>query len=86
MTRRTAVVLFNLGGPDSPAAVKPFLRNLFSDPAILRQPALPRWLLACLITALRAPKARRIYGRIGGGSPILAQTRARADARDSRRR
>ena len=80
MTRRTAVVLFNLGGPDSPAAVKPFLRNLFSDPAILRQPALPRWLLARLIAALRAPKARRIYGRIGGGSPILAQTRAQAGA------
>ena len=80
MTQRTAVVLFNLGGPDTPAAVKPFLRNLFSDPAILRLPALPRWLLARLIAALRAPKARRIYGRIGGGSPILAETRAQAEA------
>ena len=27
----TAVVLFNLGGPDSPEAVRPFLGNLFSD-------------------------------------------------------
>ncbi|MFM2130249.1 MAG: ferrochelatase, partial [Pseudomonadota bacterium] len=39
---RTAIVLFNLGGPDSPAAVLPFLRNLFRDPAILRVPALVR--------------------------------------------
>ena len=30
---RLAVVLFNLGGPDGPEAVKPFLTNLFSDPA-----------------------------------------------------
>ena len=29
----TAVVLFNLGGPDSPEAVRPFLGNLFADPA-----------------------------------------------------
>ncbi|HEX6866612.1 MAG TPA: ferrochelatase, partial [Caulobacteraceae bacterium] len=33
--RRIAVVLFNLGGPDGPAAVKPFLFNLFNDPAII---------------------------------------------------
>jgi uroporphyrinogen decarboxylase len=31
MTRKLAVVLFNLGGPDGPDAVKPFLTNLFSD-------------------------------------------------------
>src|SRR3546814_2000017 len=33
---RTAVVLFNLGGPDRPEAVEPFLFNLFFDPAIIR--------------------------------------------------
>lgn len=32
--RKTAIVLFNLGGPDAPEAVRPFLFNLFSDPAI----------------------------------------------------
>ncbi len=32
---RLAVVLFNLGGPDGPQAVRPFLYNLFSDPAII---------------------------------------------------
>jgi len=42
---RLAVVLFNLGGPDSPEAVKPFLRNLFGDPAILPAPAPIRFFL-----------------------------------------
>ena len=30
------VVLLNLGGPDSPEAVEPFLRNLFSDPEVIQ--------------------------------------------------
>ena len=29
---KTAVVIFNLGGPDGPGAVRPFLVNLFMDP------------------------------------------------------
>ena len=28
---KLAVVLFNLGGPDAPEAIEPFLRNLFGD-------------------------------------------------------
>ena len=36
--KRLAVVLFNLGGPDRPEAIKPLLLNLFRDPAILRVP------------------------------------------------
>ena len=43
---RLAVVLFNLGGPDSLAAVEPFLYNLFSDPAIIRLPQPLRWMIA----------------------------------------
>jgi len=35
---RLAVVLLNLGGPDSLDAVRPFLINLFSDPAIIAAP------------------------------------------------
>jgi protoporphyrin/coproporphyrin ferrochelatase len=79
MTRR-AVVLFNLGGPDSPAAVRPFLFNLFNDPAIITLPAPLRWIVARLIAARRAPVARAIYDRIGGGSPLLANTEAQARA------
>ena len=77
---RTAVVLFNLGGPDGPDAVQPFLQNLFSDPAIIGAPAPVRWLLARLISRRRAPVARGIYARLGGRSPILPNTEAQADA------
>jgi ferrochelatase len=77
---KIAIVLFNLGGPDSPEAVEPFLRNLFSDPAIITLPGLLRWPLARLIARRRAPVAAQIYGHIGGRSPIFEETRAQADA------
>ena len=77
---KLAVVLFNLGGPDSPEAVEPFLRNLFSDPAIIALPAPLRLPLGRLIAKRRAPVAREIYAHIGGRSPIFEQTRAQADA------
>lgn len=77
---RIAVVLFNLGGPDSLEAVQPFLRNLFSDPAIIRLPGFLRLPLARFISSRRAPKAKEIYRQIGGSSPILGQTEAQASA------
>ncbi len=77
---RTAIVVYNLGGPDSPNAVQPFLFNLFNDPLILRQIAPVRWLLAKLISSRRAPVAKEIYARIGGRSSILPQTQAQAEA------
>jgi len=80
---RTAIVLFNLGGPDRPEAVEPFLRNLFSDPAILRVPGFVRWFLARLIAKRRAPVAQKIYAELGGGSPILPNTRRQAEALDA---
>jgi ferrochelatase len=80
MSRKMAVVLFNLGGPDSPEAVEPFLRNLFCDPAILRVPGFLRNFLARTIARRRAPVARDIYARIGGASPILANTKAQGAA------
>ena len=77
---RTAVVLFNLGGPDSLGAVRPFLFNLFNDAAIIRLPQPLRGLIAWLIAARRAPTAREIYRHLGGGSPILPNTQAQARA------
>lgn len=77
---RTAVVLFNLGGPDRQEAVEPFLFNLFNDPAIIGLPGLLRWPLARLLARRRAPLARAIYQRIGGGSPLLPNTEAQAAA------
>ncbi len=77
---KTAVVLFNLGGPDRPEAVQPFLFNLFYDPAIIGAPKPIRWLLAKFISSRRAPVAREIYAHLGGSSPLLTNTRAQADA------
>jgi ferrochelatase len=78
--RRIAVVLFNLGGPDSLAAVRPFLFNLFSDPAIISLPAIARYPLAALISTTRARSAKVNYGRMGGSSPLNRETKAQADA------
>ncbi len=77
---RRAIVLMNLGGPDSPAAVRPFLFKLFSDPAIIALPALLRLPLAWLIAARRAAKAREIYAHLGGASPLRANTEVQAAA------
>ncbi len=77
---KTAVVLFNLGGPDSRAAVQPFLFNLFFDPAIIGLPLPLRWPLAKLISKRRAPIAEEIYQELGGGSPLLPNTEAQAAA------
>jgi ferrochelatase len=77
---KIAVVLFNLGGPDSPDAVEPFLRNLFTDPAIISLPGIVRKPLGRLIARRRAPVAREIYAKIGGRSPIVEETQAQARA------
>jgi ferrochelatase len=77
---KTAVVLFNLGGPDSLDAVKPFLFNLFYDPAIIPVSKPFRWLLAKVISSRRASVAREIYSRIGGSSPLLKNTEEQAAA------
>ena len=77
---KIAIILFNLGGPDSLEAVQPFLRNLFSDSAIIRLPTWLRLPLARFIASRRAVKAKGIYAQIGGSSPILGQTEAQARA------
>jgi ferrochelatase len=77
---RVAVVLFNLGGPDSQQAVEPFLYNLFADPAIISLPNPLRWLIARFIARRRAPVAQHIYAQIGDASPLLANTEAQARA------
>jgi ferrochelatase len=78
--RRIAVVLFNLGGPDSPAAVQPFLFNLFNDKNIIDLPRVLRWPLARLIASRRSKAAMAIYHEMGGRSPILPNTERQAAA------
>lgn len=85
MSEKTAVLLLQMGGPDSLDAVEPFLLNLFSDRDIIRlgpaflQPALARW-----IARRRAPKVEAQYERIGGKSPIRERTEAQARALEER--
>jgi protoporphyrin/coproporphyrin ferrochelatase len=77
---KLAVVLFNLGGPDNLKAVKPFLFNLFRDPAIITLPAVARLPLAALISTTREKLAQANYAIMGGASPLLPETRAQASA------
>lgn len=78
--RRIAVVLANLGGPDGPDSVKPFLFNLFNDPAIINLPGIVRTPLAKLISSRREKPAQENYAMMGGGSPLLPETRKQAEA------
>ena len=77
---RLGVVLFQLGGPDSPAAVEPFLYNLFRDPDIIN--FFGGWLarrpLAWWIAHRRAGVVREHYEAIGGQSPIRGLTELQA--------
>ena len=80
LQRKTAVVLFNLGGPDNLEAVQPFLFNLFNDPAIIGLPNPFRRMLASFISRRRAPTAQKIYEELGGKSPIVENTEAQVRA------
>jgi ferrochelatase len=77
-----AVVALNMGGPDSPAAVEPFLRNLFADPDIIQlrwaRPLQP--ILARFIARRRAAFSRAAYAQIGGRSPIREESTAQVQA------
>lgn len=79
-SRRVAIVLFNLGGPDSLDAVRPFLFNLFNDEAIIGAPQPLRVLLAQLISRTRVKQAKANYALMGGRSPILPETEKQARA------
>jgi len=78
---RTAVILFNLGGPDSKAAIKPFLFNFFTDKNIIRLPYPFRWLIAKLIAHRRSKKeAGNSYAELGDKSPLLQNSSEQAAA------
>jgi protoporphyrin/coproporphyrin ferrochelatase len=77
---RIGVVLFQLGGPDSPEAVEPFLYNLFCDPDIIN--FMGAWMarrpLAWWIARRRSQVVRDHYDAIGGQSPIRVLTERQA--------
>lgn len=77
---KTAILVASMGGADSLQAVRPFLFNLFNDPAIIRIPFPFRSLLAAMISWKRTSHAQAIYQQIGGKSPLLENTRVQAAA------
>lgn len=84
-TDRTGVILLNLGGPDRPESVRPFLYNLFSDRLIIKLgPPFMQKPIAWFIARKRAPKSMGYYNLIGGKSPLLEITTAQANALEAR--
>jgi ferrochelatase len=81
---KTAIVLFNLGGPDSLESVEKFRVNLFSDPAIIRAPIFIRFWLARLIAGRSAKAAKANYALMDGKSPLLELTQAQAEALETK--
>src|SRR5574338_152330 len=82
-SRRVAIILFNLGGPDSLKAVRPFLFNLFNDKAIIGAPQPIRFFIAQMIARSREKMAQTNYAIMGGASPLLPETLKQADALES---
>ncbi len=78
---RIAVVLLNLGGPDSKSAIRPFLKNFFMDPNIIGAPLPVRWMVSRLIAWSRGREggaAFKNYAELGFCSPLLKNTEAQA--------
>jgi ferrochelatase len=77
-TPHACVFLFQLGGPKDLEGIKPFLHNLFAD--VLPGPMWLRNLMGQFIAWRRTPKVMPLYAALGGGSPLLPNTQAQADA------
>lgn len=81
MSNKVAVILFNLGSPDSKEAIKPFLMNFFMDKNIINLPLPFRYMLAKRISSRRSKnEAGDAYGELGNKSPLLENTNAQRDA------
>lgn len=77
----TAILLINMGGPDSLESVHPYLKEIFLDPDLIQIPIRGklREKLAEFLATKRAPKSRKIFQAIGGSSPLLSITQDQAD-------
>ena len=79
--KKIAVVMLNLGGPDSKNAIKPFLMNFFMDKNIIRLPVPFRCILAWMISTRRSKReAGESYGELKNKSPLLENSQAQAKA------
>lgn len=85
MTEKTAILLLQMGGPDSLEAVEPFLLNLFTDRDIIKiGPAFMQPVIARVIVKKRAPRVMENYRQIGGKSPLRELTAQQAKSLEER--
>lgn len=75
---RVFIFLLQLGGPKTQADIPAFLEELFDD--VLPLPKFLRRRAGRLIAKRRTPEVAPLYQEIGGGSPLLANTEAQAEA------
>jgi len=81
VSRKVAIILFNLGGPDSKESIKPFLMNFFMDKNIVNLPLPFRAVLAKYISSKRSKReAGDSYKELGNKSPLLENSQAQAQA------
>lgn len=65
-----ALLLLNMGGPNSIEEVELFLRNMFSDKNILPTNPVLRKFIANIIISKRLEDVKENYGLLGGKSPL----------------
>ncbi|HIP19000.1 MAG TPA: ferrochelatase [Sulfurovum sp.] len=69
-----ALLLLNMGGPNTIDEVELFLRNMFSDKNILTMDRYTRELVASIIIGKRLDDVKENYALLGGKSPLPALT------------
>lgn len=81
MAASVGVVLAQMGGPAGLGQVEPFIRSVFSDPAVVPLPGgrRVRRAVSSLVAKSRGRKVRERYREIGGGSPIARITADQAE-------
>ena len=91
MPSNTAVLLIQLGTPDSPKTsdVRRYLKEFLNDPRVIDLPWLARKLLVNgIIVPFRAPKSAKIYQELwdqsNGQSPLLTHTQSVQDKLQAR--
>lgn len=85
MSANKAVLLLQMGGPDSLDAVRPFLINLFTDREIIKiGPAWLQPIIARIIVKKRLAHVEDNYSQIGGRSPLRELTEQQAAALEKR--
>src|SRR5512133_1708592 len=76
MTKKTAIILINVGTPDEPTvkAVRRYLSEFLNDRRVIDIPlVLQKILVNLIIVPFRAPKSTQLYQRLWAdkGSPLL---------------